>query len=84
MILRPTITWEEADPASLYTVMIEDNDINGNGVPRFFHWLVVNVPGDVLAAGAEIYDYIPSFSFFLDEDGTLIVSFKFNLNIISG
>jgi hypothetical protein len=63
----PTVTFA-AETDALYTIMIEDNDINIGtsmpaGVPRFFHWLVANVPGTDVASGDVIFDYIPSFTF---------------------
>ncbi len=43
LLEAPSVIWEFMDPTKYYTVMIEDNDINDVGVPRFFHWLYMNV-----------------------------------------
>ena len=54
-----------ADPASLYTLILEDNDVYnpGTGPAKYWHWLVVNIPGCDVAAGEEALEYVPPFSF---------------------
>ena len=86
MLDRPTVTWA-ADPNALYTIISIDE-----GIPavqpaglQFFHWLVVNIPGDKVraaamvtpaqvVAGDEFDEYVPPFSFKLDASGTMTVS----------
>ena len=85
MLDRPTLTWD-ADPSALYTIISIDE-----GIPavqpaglQFFHWLVVNIPGDKVratmatltqvVAGDEFDEYVPPFSFKLDASGTRTVS----------
>jgi len=75
MLDRPTVTWA-ADPNALYTIISIDE-----GIPavqpaglQFFHWLVVNIPGDKVVAGDEFDEYVPPFSFKLDASGTMTVT----------
>merc|ERR1712026_499512 len=70
---RPQLFWE-ADPNSLYLVMIEDVDVLevvSAGAPNTGkHWMVVNIPGNDVASGEEIADYLQSF-FFANAEGGL-------------
>eukprot|EP00095_Tigriopus_kingsejongensis_P001745 maker-scaffold903_size83255-snap-gene-0.12 protein:Tk01745 transcript:maker-scaffold903_size83255-snap-gene-0.12-mRNA-1 annotation:"phosphatidylethanolamine-binding protein homolog -like isoform x4" len=49
------------DPESLYTIMMEDVDLNGGR--RFFHWMQANIPGNRIEEGTVVYDYMPTFTF---------------------
>jgi len=68
---RPRLFWE-AEPNTLYTVMIEDVDVldvvGGGNTGK--HWLVTNIPGTNVAAGDEVGDYLQSF-FFANAEGGL-------------
>jgi len=68
---RPRLFWE-AEPNTLYTVMIEDVDVldvvGGGNTGK--HWLVTNIPGNNVAAGDEVGDYLQSF-FFANAEGGL-------------
>ena len=54
-----------ADPGTLYTLMLVDVDIfqPGNPVSNFFHYLATNIPGKNILAGDENLQYIPPFAF---------------------
>jgi len=68
---RPRLYWD-AEPNTLYTVMIEDVDVldvvAGGNTGK--HWLVTNIPGNNVAAGDEVGDYLQSF-FFANAEGGL-------------
>lgn len=64
MLQQPSIEYD-ADPGSLYTVMVEDVDLNtpppdGGPSPSFMHLIVTNVPGSDVERGDLIqvqYEY---------------------------
>ena len=63
-ISPPKVSWP-ADPSSLYTLILEDNDVlnSATGPAKYWHWLVVNIPGCDVSAGEEALEYVPPFSF---------------------
>ena len=46
MLQEPSVHWD-ADPDALYTLIIEDNDIEFFPV-KFAHWLVTNIKGTIM------------------------------------
>uniref|UniRef100_A0A0N5AG79 Phosphatidylethanolamine-binding protein n=1 Tax=Syphacia muris TaxID=451379 RepID=A0A0N5AG79_9BILA len=58
----PKVTWE-ADPSSLYTLILTDPDAPSRANPKFrewHHWLVVNIPGNNVSEGEVLSGYISS------------------------
>jgi hypothetical protein len=47
---RPFFKFPAANPDSLYTFILEDNDIVTFPI-KYFHWLVTNVPGEYFSEG---------------------------------
>merc|ERR1711953_1553442 len=66
---RPWVWWN-ADPNALYTLMLEDNDITAIPI-KYAHWLVTNIPGNAVAFGDEVMEYIPPFRFTVTKEGVL-------------
>ena len=64
------MTWD-ADPNSLYTIIIEDNDIPFflPQVVKFSFLVVTNIPGNNVAAGDTVAAWIPPFDINLNEAG---------------
>ncbi|CAB3219863.1 unnamed protein product [Arctia plantaginis] len=59
---KPTVSWE-AKPSLFYTLVMTDPDAPSRADPKFrewHHWLVGNVPGDNVAAGEELSQYVGS------------------------
>jgi len=59
---RPTICWN-AEPGALYTLVMVDPDAPSREKPilrEFLHWLVVNIPGNKVAYGHTLADYLGS------------------------
>ena len=72
---RPRLGWRASSQA-LYTIVLIDTGIEALEVEKvyrkdgdyvkgqgaqYFHWIVTNVPGLDLGAGAEVMEYIPPF-----------------------
>nr|5TVD_A Chain A, Tm16 [Trichuris muris] len=58
----PKLHWE-ADSSSLYTLVLTDPDAPSRSSPKFrewHHWLIVNIPGDKVAQGETLSEYIGS------------------------
>lgn len=58
----PRLSWEH-EAADLYTLTILDPDSpsrTDHSTADVRHWLVVNIPGDDVAAGQTIFDFIGS------------------------
>lgn len=58
----PVVNWD-ANPSSYYTLAMVDPDAPSRADPLYReveHWLVVNIPGDEIANGDVIADYIGS------------------------
>ena len=68
---RPHLIWP-TEPGAFYTVFIWDGGIDRVLPKGYFHWLVMNIPGYDVAAGKEVFEYVPPFSFELDEDNNFI------------
>jgi len=66
---KPRVSWK-ADPNALYFLLMEDQDIDGLPV-KFNHWTVTNIPGNKIAAGDEVTDYVGPSPFTLTEDGKI-------------
>jgi len=64
------IKWAGADPASLYTLILEDQDIKTRPV-KYAHLLITNMKGNNLATGDSTAAYIPPFDVPLNDDGTM-------------
>jgi len=76
MIKKPNIGWN-ADPSALYTLLIEDVDIESQ--PFWYaHWLVTNIPGDDVYNGEAVATYLPSWYFHVDEEGQLLTDPQMN------
>ncbi|XP_011192817.2 phosphatidylethanolamine-binding protein homolog F40A3.3-like [Zeugodacus cucurbitae] len=59
---QPTASWEAEDDA-LYTLFMVDPDAPSRAEPTYreiLHWLVVNIPGNKVADGQTIAEYIGS------------------------
>ena len=67
---KPTLKWN-ADPNALYTLLIEDNDIDNEPPMKYAHWLVTNIPGDDVCNGEEVATWLPSFSFNIGADAQI-------------
>ncbi|KAF7633201.1 hypothetical protein Mgra_00007391 [Meloidogyne graminicola] len=58
----PKITWE-AEDGVLYTLVMTDPDAPSRADPKFrewHHWLVVNIPGNDVAKGEVLSEYVGS------------------------
>lgn len=58
----PQVSWQ-ADPNSLYTLIMTDPDVPSRRYPvnrEFLHWLVVNIPGDNVHGGQHVVEYFGS------------------------
>ncbi|KAK7864799.1 hypothetical protein R5R35_012287 [Gryllus longicercus] len=58
----PTVTWTAQDDA-LYTLCMTDPDAPSRNEPKFrewHHWLVVNIPGNNIAQGETLSEYVGS------------------------
>ncbi|KAL7077395.1 hypothetical protein ACQ4LE_003014 [Meloidogyne hapla] len=58
----PTLTWE-AEDGVLYTLALTDPDAPSRASPKFrewHHWLVVNIPGNDVAKGEVLSEYVGS------------------------
>ncbi|CDW60800.1 OV 16 antigen [Trichuris trichiura] len=56
----PEVHWE-SDSSSLHTLIVTDPDAPSRSSPRFrewHHWLVVNIPGNKVAQGETLSEYI--------------------------
>ncbi|XP_050341435.1 phosphatidylethanolamine-binding protein homolog F40A3.3-like isoform X1 [Bactrocera neohumeralis] len=59
---QPTVSWEAEDDA-LYTLFMVDPDAPSRAEPsnrEFLHWLVINIPGNKVAEGQTVAEYIGS------------------------
>ncbi|XP_049305201.1 uncharacterized protein LOC105222811 [Bactrocera dorsalis] len=59
---QPTVSWEAEDDA-LYTLFMVDPDAPSRANPtnrEFLHWLVINIPGNKVAEGQAVAEYIGS------------------------
>ena len=59
---EPNVTWDAKDD-SLYTVLMVDPDAPSRESPTYreiLHWLVINIPGNRIAEGQVIAEYIGS------------------------
>lgn len=59
---KPQVKWS-ADKHSLYTLLMVDPDFpsrNAEMKKEIRHWLVVNIPGNKIALGQTVYEYIGS------------------------
>lgn len=56
------ISWP-TEPGALYTLCMTDPDAPSRNTPKFrewHHWLVVNIPGDDVASGKTLSEYVGS------------------------
>ncbi|XP_011198593.2 phosphatidylethanolamine-binding protein homolog F40A3.3 [Bactrocera dorsalis] len=59
---QPTVSWEAEDDA-LYTLFMVDPDVPSRAEPtsrEILHWLVINIPGNKVAEGQTVAEYIGS------------------------
>ncbi|XP_068156697.1 protein D3-like [Drosophila tropicalis] len=59
---QPTVTWD-ADAGSLYTLLMVDPDAPSRADPKLreiLHWAVINIPGNTVADGQVLAEYIGS------------------------
>lgn len=59
---QPEVTWE-AEAGALYTLLMVDPDAPSRQEPTYreiLHWLVINVPGNKVADGQVVAEYIGS------------------------
>ena len=56
--------------------MIVDGGIERLLPETYLHWLVMNVPGDKVEEGVEVFQYVTPFSLELEEDGSIIKDTK--------
>lgn len=59
---QPEVTWD-AEEGSLYTLLMVDPDAPSRETPTYreiLHWLVINIPGNKVADGQVIAEYIGS------------------------
>ena len=56
--------------------MIVDGGIKRLLPETYLHWLVMNVPGDKVEEGVEVFQYVTPFSLELEEDGSIIKDTK--------
>ncbi|KAF0991114.1 hypothetical protein HZS_4891 [Henneguya salminicola] len=57
---KPHVTWD-AEEGKLYTLIMTDPDAPSRNDPKYrewFHWVVVNIPGNDVSKGEECYGYI--------------------------
>ena len=57
----PIVSWP-SEPDALYTVIIVDNGIERVLPKQYFHWMVINIPGNNIHEGVEVIDYLTPFS----------------------
>lgn len=60
--IAPAVSWS-ADPLAFYTLLMSDPDAPARWWPflgEVRHWLVANIPGDDVAAGQTLSEYLPS------------------------
>merc|ERR1719210_58556 len=62
---RPRLVWP-TEKGALYSVIIVDVNIERVLPKGFFHWAVINIPGN------RVMEYVPPFHFKLNEDGSLV------------
>jgi len=68
---RPRLVWP-TEKGALYSVIIVDVNIERVLPKGFFHWAVINIPGNRIEDGNEVMEYVPPFHFKLNEDGSLV------------
>ncbi|XP_049304329.1 phosphatidylethanolamine-binding protein homolog F40A3.3-like isoform X2 [Bactrocera dorsalis] len=59
---QPTVSWEAEDDV-LYTLIMVDPDAPSRAEPtsrEILHWLVINIPGNKVAEGQTVAEYIGS------------------------
>jgi len=59
---EPSVKWD-ADPGAFYTIVMNDPDAPSRKNPKFrewHHWCVVNIPGDNVAGGEVLSEYVGS------------------------
>ncbi|XP_030369426.1 protein D3-like [Scaptodrosophila lebanonensis] len=59
---QPTVTWD-AEAGALYTLLMVDPDAPSRADPKFreiLHWAVINIPGNKVADGQVLAEYIGS------------------------
>ncbi|XP_013102441.1 protein D3 [Stomoxys calcitrans] len=59
---QPEVTWE-AEEGALYTLLMVDPDAPSRQEPTYrevLHWLIINVPGNKVANGQVVAEYIGS------------------------
>ncbi|XP_064550189.1 protein D2 [Drosophila montana] len=59
---KPVVEWK-AEPDAYYTLMMVDPDAPSRAEPKlreFKHWLVINIPGNDVAKGDALADYVGS------------------------
>lgn len=59
---QPQVTWD-AEADALYTLLMVDPDAPSRQEPKYreaLHWLVINVPGNKVADGQVVAEYIGS------------------------
>jgi len=72
MTQRPSVKWDWVEAGDLYTVIIADLHLTEReGGKQYIHWFITNIPGTHVSQGDEVFEYVPPFSFDLNEDGTL-------------
>ena len=57
-------------------VMIVDGGIKRLLPDTYLHWLVMNVPGEKVEEGIEVFQYVTPFSLELEDDGSIIKDTK--------
>merc|ERR1712012_1270526 len=68
---RTRLVWP-TEKGALYSVIIVDVNIERVLPKGFFHWAVINIPGNRIDDGNEVMEYVPPFHFKLNEDGSLV------------
>jgi len=68
----PFSKWKAPKKGQLYTFMIVDFGVNEGGA-QYFHYLVTNVPNNMLAEGDESIEYLAPYGFLRNEANTKLV-----------
>ena len=63
----PVFQWN-SEPGALYSLLIEDNDPTAYPEIKVGHFLATNIPGDNIAQGDVIFNWLPSFGYDETED----------------
>ena len=68
---RPRLKWK-TELSALYTLMLIDGGLKRIFPKVFIHWMVANIPGNLVKSGNEVMDYVQPFALEFNEDGSFI------------